>query len=187
MEVPLMNARKCYVYLSDVENDTLDAEGESAFKQSRWFTRGWTLQELLAPKSVEFFSSKEVRLGDKESLKGILHEITKVPVQALSGSRLSEYSVSERFLWAENRETTREEDTAYCLLGVFDVHLPLIYGERKENALYRLREAVAAKNNKGRTQPQEERLGKIRTWLLAPDLSTNYHKAHKQQQAKTRL
>jgi hypothetical protein len=142
---------------------------------------------LLAPKSVEFFSSKKVRLGDKESIKGILHEITKVPVQALSGSRLSEYSVSERFSWAENRQTTREEDIAYCLLGVFDVHLPLIYGERKENALDRLRDAVAAKKNKGRTQPQEERLGKICGWLSAPDPSTNYHKAHKQRQAETGL
>jgi hypothetical protein len=181
------NAGKCYVYLSDVENDTLGGEDESAFKRSRWFTRGWTLQELLAPKSVEFFSSTKVRLGDKESLKGILHEITKVPVQALLGSRLSDYSVSERFSWAENRQTTREEDRAYCLLGVFDVHLPLIYGERKENALDRLRDAVAAKNNKGRTQPQEERLGKICTWLSAPDPSTNYHKAHKQRQAETGL
>jgi hypothetical protein len=180
-------ATKCYVYLSDVENDTLDGEGESAFKQSRWFTRGWTLQELLAPNSVEFFSSKKVRLGDKESLKDILHEITKVPVQALLGSRLSEYSVSERFSWAEDRHTTREEDRAYCLLGVFDVHLPLIYGERKENALDRLRDAVAAKNNKGRTQPQEVKLDKICTWLAAPDPSTNYHKAHKQRQAETGL
>ncbi|KAJ4330292.1 hypothetical protein N0V87_010137 [Didymella glomerata] len=181
------NSKKCYVYLSDVEHGTLDGEGESAFKQSRWFTRGWTLQELLAPKSVEFFSFKEVRLGDKESLKSILHKITKVPVQALSGSRLSEYSVSERFSWAENRQTTREEDQAYCLLGMLNVHLPLIYGERKENALDRLRDAVAAKNNKGRPQPQEERLGKICTWLSAPDPSTNYHKAHKQRQAETGL
>lgn len=181
------NARKCYVYLSDVENDTLDGEGGSAFKQSRWFTRGWTLQELLAPKSVEFFSSTKVRLGDKESLKGILQEITKVPVQALSGSRMSEYSVSERFSWAENRQTTREEDRAYCLLGVFGVHLPLIYGEGNANALERLRDVVAIKNNKGRTQPQEERLGKICSWLSAPDPSTNYHKAHKQRQAETGL
>ncbi|KAL5113368.1 hypothetical protein ACEQ8H_008749 [Pleosporales sp. CAS-2024a] len=181
------NATKCYVYLSDVQNHSLDGEGESAFKLSRWFTRGWTLQELLAPKSVEFFSSTQVRLGDKGSLKGLLHEITKIPVQALSGSELSEYSVTERFSWAENRQTTREEDRAYCLLGLFDVHIPLIYGERKENALDRLRDAVAAKNNKARTQTQEERLGKICSWLSAPDPSTNYQKAHKKRQAKTGL
>jgi hypothetical protein len=181
------NARKCYVYLSDVENDTLDGEGEPAFMQSRWFTRGWTLQELLAPELVEFFSSEKARLGDKESLKHIIHETTKVPIQALSGSKLSEYSVSERFSWAEHRQTTREEDKAYCLLGVFGVHLPLIYGEGEENALDRLRDAVAIKNNKGRTQSQEERLGMIRTWLSAPDPSTNYHKAHRQRQAETGL
>jgi hypothetical protein len=181
------DAKKCYVYLSDVKNDTLEGEGESAFKQSRWFTRGWTLQELLAPKSVEFFSSEKVRLGDKDSLKCILHEVTKIPVQALSGSRLSEYSVSQRFSWAENRQTTREEDGAYCLLGVLGVYLPLIYGEGKEHALDRLRDAVAIKNNKHRTQPQEERLGEIRAWLSAPDPSTNYYKALRQRQAETGL
>ena len=181
------NAKKCYVYLSDVKKSTLDSDGESALRKSRWFTRGWTLQELLAPQSVEFFSTERARLGDKESLKSVIYEITKVPVQALSGSKLSEYSVSERFSWAESRQTTREEDRAYCLLGVFGVYLPLIYGEGEENALDRLKDAVAIKNSKGRTQPQEERLGKICRWLSAPDPSTNYHKAHKQRQADTGL
>jgi hypothetical protein len=74
------NAKKCYVYLLDVENDTLDGEGEPAFMQSRWFTRGWTLQELLAPELVEFFSSGKARLGDKELLNHIIHETTKVPI-----------------------------------------------------------------------------------------------------------
>jgi hypothetical protein len=80
------NAKKCYVFLSDVEHDTLEGDGESEFRKSRWFTRGWTLQELLAPHSVEFFSKEGARLGDKESLKHTVHEVTGISIEALSGS-----------------------------------------------------------------------------------------------------
>ncbi|RYN80660.1 hypothetical protein AA0119_g13495 [Alternaria tenuissima] len=155
-----------------------------AFKQSRWFKRGWTLQELLAPRSVEFFSREGERLGDKVSLQYPIHKVTDIPIEALSGSDLSEFDVAERFSWAANRQTTEEEDGAYCLFGIFGVHLPLIYGEGKDNALERLRSAAILKH-KGRSQDQEEKLGKIRSWLSAPDPSTNYHKAHKQRQAET--
>ena len=181
------NAVRCYVYLTDVEHNTLDGDGEPAFKQSRWFTRGWTLQELLAPRSVEFFSKEGVRLGDKETLKYAIHEITGIPINALLEGELSKFSVAERFSWAENRQTTREEDGAYCLFGIFNVHLPLIYGEGGENALDRLRSAAILKNNKSRSQSQEKWLGKMCKWLTAPDPSTNYHKAHKQRQAETGL
>jgi hypothetical protein len=191
------HAARCYVYLSDVEQNTLDNNGELAFKQSRWFTRGWTLQELLAPKSVEFFSSKGARLGDKESLRHIIQEITGIPIDALQGSLLSDFTVSERFSWAENRQTTREEDKAYCLLGIFSIYMSLIYGEGKDNAIKRLQKkvqeasediaGVSASNTKTRSQNQGERLGKICNWLSAPDPSTNYHKAHKQRQAETGL
>jgi hypothetical protein len=191
------NAKKCYVYLSDVEYNALDGEGESAFKRSRWFTRGWTLQELLAPKSVEFFCKGEVRLGDKKSLQRIIYNVTGIPVDALSGGDLSKFGVAERFSWAEKRQTTREEDGAYCLLGMFDVHLPLIYSEGKDKALRRLKKEIeeacrddtgAFTNNvEARSQGQEERLGKICSWLSAPDPSTNYYKAHKQRQAETGL
>jgi hypothetical protein len=180
------NAERCYAFLSDVGNVTLEGNGESVFRQSRWFKRGWTLQELLAPHSVEFFSRHGARLGDKESFKHTIHEVTGIPIEALSGSDLSEFDVAERFLWAANRQTTEEEDGAYCLFGIFGVHLPLIYGEGKDNALERLRSAAILKH-KGRSQDQEEKLGKIRIWLSAPDPSTNYHKAHKQRQAETGL
>jgi hypothetical protein len=181
-------AEKCYVYLADVEHSVLDAEGESAFRGSRWFTRGWTLQELLAPKSVEFFSNGGINLGTKESLKHIVHEITNIPVQALSGNDLSEFSVNDRFSWAQKRSTTRGEDKSYCLLGIFGVYLPLIYGEGDESALYRLREVVDSKSHSGRVQQQEEELRKnILKWLSAPDPSTNYHKAQKVRQAETGL
>jgi hypothetical protein len=135
------NAKKCYVYLSDVKCNTPDADSEScrrwkpAFRKSRWFTRGWTLQELLAPASVTFYSKEGELLGDKKSLKDTIHEITGIPSDALSGKQVSEFSVAERFSWANHRRTTRPEDEAYCLLGIFDIHLPLIYSEGKEKAL----------------------------------------------------
>ena len=115
---------------------------ESAFRKSRWFTRGWTLQELIAPPSVEFFSSEGKRLGDKKSLERQIHEITGMAVQALQGRALSEFSVDERLSWAEKRETKREEDKAYSLLGIFDIYMPLIYGEGMDNAFRRLREEI---------------------------------------------
>jgi hypothetical protein len=99
---------------------------------------------------------------------------------------LSKFDVATRFFWAANWQTTEEEDGAYCLFGIFSVHLPLIYGEGKEIALERLRSAALLKH-KGRSHDQEEKLGKICSWLSAPDPSTNYQKAHKQRQAETGL
>ncbi|RII13199.1 hypothetical protein CUC08_Gglean004499 [Alternaria sp. MG1] len=177
-------AERCYAFLSDVEGKSSEGEcrlssrWKAAFRASRWFSRGWTLQELLAPRSVEFFSKDKAWLGDKESLKQTIHEITKIPIDALTGSDLSKFDIDERFSWAQNRQTTREEDGAYCLLGIFGCHLPLIYGEGKERALERLRKEMPEAS---------ERLSKIRCWLSAPDPSTNYHKAQKQRQADTGL
>ena len=143
------NAAICYVYLADVSRLALDAHGkpsqllwESSFQKSRWFTRGWTLQELVAPASVEFFSKEGEQLGDKRSLERYIREATGIPVKALRGSPLSGFSVVERMSWAEYRKTTRQEDKAYSLLGIFDVHVPLIYGEGAEKALKRLREEI---------------------------------------------
>jgi hypothetical protein len=139
------NATKCYVYLSDVsanDHDQNNLSSQSAFQESRWFTRGWTLQELVAPPSVEFFSSEGKRLGDKKSLEQQVHKVTGLAVQVLQGSALFEFSVNERMSWAEKRETKREEDKAYSLLGIFDVHMPLIYGEGIKNAFRRLREEI---------------------------------------------
>jgi len=130
------DAVECYVYLSDVPTVDIDLR---AFRQSRWFTRGWTLQELLAPQSVDFFSQDWVQLGDKQSLELQLHQVTGIPVQALRQlAGLSQFSVEERMSWTAKRETTIEEDQAYCLLGIFDIYLPLIYGEGREHAFRRL-------------------------------------------------
>ncbi|PQE10720.1 hypothetical protein CJF32_00009819 [Rutstroemia sp. NJR-2017a WRK4] len=142
------DATKCYVYLPDVSrscSDSADGSTEpwiSTFRKSDWFTRGWTLQELIAPASVDFFSKEGERLGNKASLEQHICEITGIPVNALRGSPLSGFSVTERMLWAASRETYRQEDKAYSLLGIFDVNMPLIYSEGKDKALQRLREEI---------------------------------------------
>ncbi|KIW70533.1 hypothetical protein, variant [Phialophora macrospora] len=140
------DAVKCYVYLSDVsalpkDKDQTKYTWESTFRESEWFTRGWTLQELLAPVSVEFFSREGERLGDKETLKQQIHEITDIPIAALEGTPLPQFSVDERLRWAAKRITKRKEDGAYCLLGIFNIFMPLIYGE-EEHALTRLKEEI---------------------------------------------
>jgi len=81
-------------------------------------------------------------LGDKESLELQIHEITGIAIMALQGSPLPQFTVNERMSWAAKRETTIEEDKAYCLLGIFNIHLPLIYDEGMTNAYIRLREQI---------------------------------------------
>ncbi|KAI0198834.1 kinesin light chain 1 [Astrocystis sublimbata] len=143
------NSAKCYVYLSDVVSEG-DRHGhisspplwDWAFRNSRWFTRGWTLQELLAPSSVEFFTSDQQCLGDRTSLAPKIHEITGIPLGALNGASYLDFSVDERLEWCRGRMTRRPEDIAYCMLGLFNVHMSLIYGEGKDNAFRRLQEEV---------------------------------------------
>ncbi|RDW58852.1 hypothetical protein BP6252_13328 [Coleophoma cylindrospora] len=142
-------SEKCYVYLSDVSSkkrkrvaEETQGVQEQAFRESKWFTRGWTLQELLAPDSVEFFTQDKCRLGDKRSLEQQIHEITEIPISALRGASLSQFTTDQRFDWAKNRHTTREEDWAYSLLGIFEISMPVIYGERKANAVRRLKKEI---------------------------------------------
>jgi ankyrin repeat protein len=149
------NATRCYVYLSDVSKDPSTSDDRSQrwkpeFRQSRWFTRGWTLQELIAPKSVEFFSKEGTLLGNKHSLEQTIQEITGVAVHAIRGDALSQFSEEEILSWVAKRQTKREEDIVYCLLGFFGVFMPLIYGEGHQNALERLREHARKKS--GHTQ-----------------------------------
>lgn len=144
------NATKCYAYLADVSTSAHDVDKsmwEVAFRASRWFTRGWTLQELIAPTSVEFFSGEEVRLGDRTTLERIIHDATGIPVKALRGGLPSDFGVHERMAWIEKRKTTREEDRAYSLFGIFDVQLPLLYGEGERKAFRRLREEIVKVSN----------------------------------------
>ncbi|KAK7397523.1 hypothetical protein QQX98_013118 [Neonectria punicea] len=142
-------AAVCYAYLVDVDRD--DKHG---FALSQWFKRGWTLQELIAPETVAFYDCNWDYIGDRNSMARLISEITSIhePVLARkqpiassaydlmqwqrhhgrdfrARSMLSSYSVAARLSWAAGRETTRGEDTAYSLLGLFDVNMPLLYGE----------------------------------------------------------
>jgi hypothetical protein len=142
------SAVNCYVYLGDVSTRSLESTNasarswEPAFRNSRWFRRGWTLQELLAPRSVEFFDSDGTRLGDKKSLEQVLHEVTKIPLRALRNAPLAEFSVEERMAWAEERETKYGEDKAYSLLGLLGVSMLPNYGEGVDSAFARLQRKV---------------------------------------------
>jgi hypothetical protein len=165
------NAKKCYVYLADVPTPSYDADvqanqstWEAAFRGSKWFSRGWTLQELIAPAIVEFFSKEGKRLGDKKSLEKPIQEITGIPIQALQGNPFSDFSIAERIRWAEQRQTTEEEDMTYCLLGLCEVSMPPIYGEGKEAALKRLQVTVKEFSKNSR-ETQELKGTAYLTWL----------------------
>ncbi|KAI0836743.1 heterokaryon incompatibility protein-domain-containing protein [Hypoxylon sp. FL0890] len=139
------NARMCYVYLSDVDDEP--DSWEYQLRRSKWFTRGWTLQELLAPREIQFFSKTWKPLGSKFELIELLSSITKIPPEYLLGYRpLGEASIAQRMSWAANRVTTREEDMAYSLLGIFDINLPLLYGEGQK-AFIRLQEEIIRQSN----------------------------------------
>jgi Heterokaryon incompatibility protein (HET) len=132
------NAAKCFVYLSDVSK----ARWKSDFRRSRWFTRGWTLQELLAPEFVEFYSEDGHRLGSKVSLRQRIHKITGIPIRVLLGENLDSFSKAERFRWMKDRKTKKKEDRIYCLLGIFGVSIDMVYGIGLKRARFRLKEEI---------------------------------------------
>ncbi|CAM1508461.1 Fc.00g053090.m01.CDS01 [Cosmosporella sp. VM-42] len=119
----------CYVFLEDVPPRT-PYFPEECFRKARWFTRGWCLQELIAPPRVEFYARDWSDIGTKWGLHKTIKSITGIPAEVLLKKRhLKVYPVAEKMSWASKRTTSRVEDEAYCLLGIFDVHMPLIYGE----------------------------------------------------------
>jgi hypothetical protein len=138
------DSSRCYAYLEDVPmttQATLCAE-DSYLRSSRWFTRGWTLQELIAPLETVFFSREWTRLGTKSTLVQVISEITGVDEKyLLKMEGIHGASIAQRMSWAANRITTRPEDIAYCLLGIFNVNMPLIYGEGAK-AFVRLQEEI---------------------------------------------
>ncbi|KAH8690370.1 heterokaryon incompatibility protein-domain-containing protein, partial [Phaeosphaeriaceae sp. PMI808] len=160
------DAKVCYAYLSDI---TIGSTW--TFENSRWFSRGWTLQELIAPDRVEFYDRNWGKIGERNLMAPALAQITRIDKEILSrgGSRdcdhrllltsdtskiclgcgtnlaieriLSSYSIATRMGWAAGRRTTRDEDIAYCLMGIFDVNMPLLYGEGQK-AFIRLQEEL---------------------------------------------
>ncbi|KAL8869207.1 MAG: hypothetical protein Q9174_004443 [Haloplaca sp. 1 TL-2023] len=155
----------CFVFLSDVhftsaeilEFKNLCSTGHyegykfspvwSSFINSIWFTRGWTLQELFAPETVEFFDAEWSEIGTRRDLVSPISEATKILPHYLQGWDLSEISIATKMSFAAYRTTSREEDIAYCLLGLFDVNMPLLYGEGASNAFRRLQIEIISKSN----------------------------------------
>jgi hypothetical protein len=136
------SAAICYAYLKDVEVRQTTAALENSMRKALWFTRGWTLQELIAPEVVVFFSADWETIGTKNSLRSIISSITGVDIGVLlKPELLLTMSVARRMYWAANRETTRPEDIAYCLMGIFNVNMPLLYGEGNK-AFIRLQEEI---------------------------------------------
>jgi hypothetical protein len=147
------NSAMCYVYLSDVQHTSpnestakrlglLDSVfDDDQFLTSKWWNRGWTLQGLVAPDVVKFFvnngKSGWTAIGSKNSLLDLILYNTSIERDVLQGMDVGRCSVAKRMSWASNRKTTRMEDTAYCLLGIFEVNMPLLYGEG-ERAFLRL-------------------------------------------------
>ncbi|VBB81630.1 Putative vegetative incompatibility HET containing-domain protein [Podospora comata] len=141
-------AALCVVYLEDFAlTDGQLTPTKADLQPCRWFTRGWTLQELVAPRNIIFHDCNWTQCGSKVQLLNILHRITSIDITILrSSDKLNQVPVAQKMSWAAKRNTTRIEDMAYCLLGIFGIHMPLIYGER-EKAFLRLQEHIAQKTN----------------------------------------
>lgn len=141
---------ECYAFLSDIPCPLVGDLFASRLRTSRWITRGWTLQELIAPREVTFFGKAWKRLGTRSSYSKVIHDITRVPEQLLRcdpRSPLSDprhYSAAQKMSWAAGRQCKKVEDVAYCLLGLFDIYMPLHYGEGGR-AFVRLQEEIFRK------------------------------------------
>ncbi|TBU27926.1 heterokaryon incompatibility protein-domain-containing protein [Dichomitus squalens] len=135
-------AEVCYAYLADVAQDRFDTGTKGLFAASQWHTRGWTLQELIASPFLVLISSDWQKLGTKMDHARSLSEITHIPVEVLLMQKpVSSFSVAQRMSWACGRKTTRVEDRAYSLMGIFSVNMTAIYGEG-ERAFRRLQEEI---------------------------------------------
>ncbi|KAL2875711.1 hypothetical protein SGCOL_009022 [Colletotrichum sp. CLE4] len=151
-------SRVCFVYLADVPplSSSPPMDRLPSLASSKWFTRGWTLQELIAPRRSIFYTSDWSRLGtkgvhtDERPFIQALSSITGIFESVLAKTRQPrDYSVAERMSWAANRQTTRAEDLAYCLMGLFGVNFPVLYGEGLKHAFQRLQHEII------RTSPDE--------------------------------
>jgi hypothetical protein len=144
----------CIAYLEDVslESDLNEVDHNAhiathlllypTFSQARWFKRGWTLQELIAPHNLCFYDSDWTKIGEKQELLEDIQQITGIDSDILRDQRLLHHqSIAHKMSWASRRETTRVEDIAYCLMGIFKINMPLLYGE-SQRAFARLQEEI---------------------------------------------
>nr|OQO18522.1 hypothetical protein B0A51_12213 [Rachicladosporium sp. CCFEE 5018] len=155
------DSSECYVFMDDCDGNTLprvdefdkderwkqgmhvsDVANIETFSKSRWFKRGWTLQELLAPREVLFYSSTDLLLGTKAELASLLSYSSGIAQEyILHPDGIRTASVAIRMSWAWDRTTTRVEDIGYCLLGIFGINMPLLYGEG-QNAFQRVQHEI---------------------------------------------
>ncbi|KAK4450158.1 hypothetical protein QBC34DRAFT_76996 [Podospora aff. communis PSN243] len=184
----------CYAYLSDVpnKNNQDPAENDSRFRRSRWFERGWTLQELLAPQNLVFYSMDWEPLGAKSTpaLCAVVESVTGIPsvyLKSLGLFDLRSASVAQRMAWAARRQTRRSEDMAYSLLGIFDISMAMIYGEGGEQAFRRLQIEIMNKTSDhsilawglGRNTDTVHDIGNTSTWsTLATSPADFAHSGH---------
>jgi hypothetical protein len=139
------NAMTCFVHLSDIQSSP---GHDLDLSKCKWFSRGWTLQEMVASGSTEFFDCNWIRIGDKKSLQSSLTAITRIGATYLENAKMvSRASVAHRMSWAAGRETRQEEDMAYSLMGIFGVQMPTLYGEGRVSAFRRLQEEIVKYSN----------------------------------------
>jgi hypothetical protein len=137
-------AEVCYAYLEDVTDRHFTYP---TLWNSRWFKRGWTLQELIAPSNLIFYNNQWKKLGTKDSSMISVSRITGIDWKVLrDAENIDEFSIAQRMSWASGRETTRVEDTAYCLMGLFGINMPMLYGEG-DRAFIRLQEEIMKSTN----------------------------------------
>jgi hypothetical protein len=182
----------CLAYLRDVDN----AGDEVSLQRSEWFERGWTLQELLAPRTVVFLTRTWEVIGNKgattsvcsstevgKNLEKVIAKITKVPFEVLQEYQRSiRYSTSEKLRWMDSRKTTEEEDLTYALFGILNVSLPVIYGEKgkaRDRLLATIREREELKLR------QAKHYREISSWVSPTDPWENHQTARKQHEPET--
>ena len=139
------NSRICYIYLSSVDAGSWRIQ-EQQFRESPWFTRGWTLQELIAPRLVYFLDRQWNIIGEKTELAAEISAITGIKEAYLDAFEMRRASIATKMSWASRRKTSRLEDMAYCLLGIFDINMPLLYGEGRK-AFMRLQLEIIRKSD----------------------------------------
>ncbi|KAI1497211.1 HET-domain-containing protein [Biscogniauxia marginata] len=175
------NSSVCYAYLEDVSRQ--DGDVISFMRKSRWFTRGWTLQELLAPGTVRFYGVNWETLGSRSDESSLISSITGIPKYYLDTADISRASIAEKMSWLAKRKTTRVEDMAYCMFGIFDLNLPLLYGEGSR-AFVRLQEELVRVSNDHTIFCWDWLPGVVpRIWtsMLAPSPAAFEHSGHAQE------
>lgn len=136
-------AEVCYVYLHDVEGGDSPEQQGSTFRRCKWFDRAWTLQELLAPRNVLFFTRDWENIGTKTGLASVISSVTGIHTDALMHpERVPHFSVATRMSWAKGRKSSKPEDRVYALMGLFGVRLPILYGQGETETFMKLQREI---------------------------------------------